>query len=360
MCSLEFDELRQLLKLDGPSGPASSAPPTLASASGSDPASAISAPASAAPSSSFSASATSTADLDLDKELAALELSHAELQELLADSGPDLLPARSQEQSWASSSYTPAATQPLRITKMSWDRPIAAPREDVLEGVNDLTEEEARALAKELGLDDEDIEEAIVTNQTVKVPLGPSPGEVPLLAESMKGSGAGPVVDEAEFLPPPSDDSGPPATHGQLSPSKPAPVPLGPTPDASKAPARSNNTDTSISPVETPTPVMHDPTELPKEVVAEAIDVPGDAPVVDEAEFKQPEDAGEGPGPVTGQLTPAKGPASPEKVISLSEISPVPQKPAPATAPPPPLEPLPSAEAVSVAEEGEDEREVMA
>lgn len=266
----------------------------------------------------------------------------------------------------------------------------------MLEGVNDLTEEEARALARELGLDDEAVEEAIVANRVVQVPLGPSPGEVPLLAQSLKGSGAGPVVDEAEFRPPPSDDSGPSATHGELSPSKAVSVPLssapalstvfgtnataGPALDTAEfapppktdsgpgpvtgqlgSPPAKDGSDVPTSPVQMSAPLMHDPTELPTEVVAEALDVPGDAPVVDEAEFTQPPDTEEGPGPVTGQLKPAQSPASPDQIVSLAEISPVPQKPAPATAPPPPLEPLPSAEAVSVLEGNEeDEEEVVA
>lgn len=310
--SLEFDELRQFLRLDDPSPTA--APPSSSTAN-------PTLPASNSVPSTLDSGSLSTAELDLDAELAALSLSHAEVQELLASSAPAPLPAHGQANSVHSSIYTPG-TQPLRIVRTKWERPIAAPPSNVLEGVDDLSEEEARQLAKELGLEGDEIDLALRENSRKPlVPLGPSPDEVPLLAQSLKGTGAGPLVDEAEFKPPPSD--GPAATKGQLSPAAVAPVPLDPEP--------------------TPDPVAHDPTDLPREVVAEALEVPGAAPVLDEAEFAAPPSSEDGPGPATGQLASPRKAVPKDEVISLAAISPVPVQPQTLESVPSQIEDLPAA-----------------
>lgn len=408
MTRLEFDELRQLFRLDTPSAPpAATAPPTALPAS-----SPTSAPAPAntspTPSTSFSSASLSTADLDLDAELAALTLSHNELQALLADSGPVMRPSRESNTSEFSSHYNPTVpTAPLNFKKMGWNKPIAQPRGNELEGVDDLTEEEARALARELGLDEEDVEMALkenavgstvsqpepTTSGSAAVPLGPTPDEVPILASVLDGPGSvGPAVDQAEFASPPKDDDPiAAATHGELAPPVPAPVPLGPNPAEVPALASILNSPpgvldmdelstppkdpagpgpltgqigsppTSPPKAPAPPPLGPDPTLSPRATVAfNEHEIHG--PVIDEGEFSEPpKSADGGPGPTTGQLSP---PTSPRQAQGspTSRISPVPVRPVSEMhlEKPAELVHLPSLEEVRTpAVEKEDEVEVL-
>ncbi|BGP41253.1 hypothetical protein JCM10450v2_005293 [Rhodotorula kratochvilovae] len=216
--AVEFGELRQFLRLDGPAPPAVAAPAGAAPSSssttpsagaGAVPSTSADTPASPKPSiDDFASLALSPSELDeLAREIAAGETFSSGLGTLSPSGGGGPLNFGSH----ATRTFEPVlpATQPLKLDRIRFERPLperplaSDPARDVLEGIDtaNLEEDELEALARELEAEEERARSA---RGSADVGMGVQPP--PLPEKSAADSPPSPPLPpkEEEPAPPPA------------------------------------------------------------------------------------------------------------------------------------------------------------